>query len=191
MLGDMSAMDWLELGRLAEIRLLVVGCPIGVLLLCIIAEVSEPMNQWVSARIGFCDTGQSPAVRRCATRLGSRKSKVRMAAAKLLGEMNDPTAVPALIRAAQRYGKDVPLLQAVVEALGRIHDPRGLDTLKRLSRGHTAALMLAARQAASELEDRAVLLRSAASGSTDDTRLLVPARANAKQETQALLRPAR
>ncbi len=189
MVCDMTAMDWLELGRLAEILLIVVGCPVGVVLLCIIAEVSEPINKWVSARVGFCDTAQSPTVRKCAVRLASRKTTVRLAAVKLLGEMNDSTAVQALTRAAERYRKDVPLLQAVVEALARIRDPRGLDTLKRLSHGHNAALMLAARQAVTDLEGPAVLLRSTDRSPVGEQNLLTPANTGKSEPRHHLVRP--
>ena len=107
----------------------------------------------------------------------------------MLLQMNDPTAVPALIRAAERYKKDALLLQAIAEALAALKDPRGLQTLRRLSHGHNASLMLTARQAVSDLEERAVLLRSAEKESVPNRILLSPASFGADGGTDHLVWP--
>jgi len=73
-------------------------------------------------------------------------------AAWLLGQLRATEAVPALIRAAQE-SSDPYLVEAAVEALGRIGDPAGRPTLAWAAREGALRVRRAAEQALRRLAD--------------------------------------
>lgn len=158
----------------AEAAALVLGL-IGIVVAAFLAELGGPVARWLAERNGFVDRGQSPLVRRVAVRLSSRRTKERMRAVELLRDMRDTSAVPALARAIQRYDHDPRLLQALVEAVGALGDPRALPAVRPLAHGRNQSLMEAARRALARLEPHATLLRPVENGHTAEISLLRPA----------------
>ena len=150
------------------------------------SEVLAPVRQWVGRRTGLADAGQSAAVHAYAVRLASRSRATRLKAVRRLGDLNDRTAVPALMKAARRYDADGPLLEAVVRALSKLGDVRALPLLRELSQGRHMTLMQEARAAVSAIEPRTILLRPS-SGSEDVSDRLV--RAIEPSTAEQLLRP--
>ena len=136
----------------------------------------------------FWDAGQSPGARMCAEKLAGRRMKNRIEAVHIMILLDDATVVPALIRAAERYEKDVPFLFAVIEALRHFDDPRALPLLRRLSADRHYGLMQAARQGIEKLEPRQTLLRASAAPAVSPDSLLRPAAAPAATDPQTLLR---
>jgi HEAT repeat protein len=116
---------------------------LGLVLLIVAAvveEVAGPINGWIAKRRGLADPGQSPAVQCWAIRLSFRNRAKRLEAAERLGDLNDRSAVPALIRAASRYNDDGPFLEVVVRSLAALGDERALPTLRRLCSGRHHSL---------------------------------------------------
>lgn len=156
----------------------------------LLEEAASPARRWWKAHSAFADAEQTPSVRKCAERLASRRSAVRQEAVRVLGMLNDPTAVPALARALERYDKDTRFLEAAIEVLAQFGDARALPALRRLTTDHSYSVMQAARQAIAAIEPKSVLLRSSASPATTSKVLLRPASASAPPtEPQTLLRP--
>ncbi len=160
--------------------------------LCVVAvildEASAPLKEWVRARWGLADPGQTVHVRRYAVRLTSRRRAIRLEAAERLGDLNDTSAVPALLRAVERYRDDGPFLEVVVQSLGRLRDPRALPALRTLSSGRHRALMERARAALAQIEPQATLLRGAESPPARAEGLLRPASPGDSTEPERLLR---
>jgi len=166
---------------------LVISVPILIIVGAFAAELLPPVERWLANRRGFVDSEQSPGVRRCAVRLTSRRSCIRIGCAELLGELGDPTASPALLRALARYNTDVWFSEAAVNALAKLGDARALPALRRLSHGRNAGLMMDARAAVSAIEPQVTLLRSA---SAPEEALLRPAASSRDLDAQRLLRTA-
>ncbi len=137
-------------------------------------------DRWVMGRRKrreFWDAAQSPGVRMCAEKLAGRRMKDRIEAVQIMVLLNDSTAVPALIRAAERYESEVPFQFAIVAALRHFDDPRALPLLRRLTADRHYGLMQAARQAIETLEPRQMLLRAACAPAVAPESLLRPAAA--------------
>ena len=159
---------------------------IGALLCSVALAITALLTHWWRIR-GFVYAGQSPAVRRCALRLTSLRRKERLRAAELLGEMNDRTAVPALVRAIRRNRRDGGFLEAAVRSLAHLGDDRALPVLRELTSGHHYGLMKAAREAVAAIEPASVLLRA----TPESEGLLRPAGRGGNSESQHLLRAPR
>jgi HEAT repeat protein len=127
----------------------------------VIEEVSGPFKRWMQVRLGLVDPEQSPAVRKWALKLTSRRRPARVEAAERIGHLNDRSAVPSLLRAVARYKDDGPFLEVVVHSLTQLGDERALSTLRRLSSGRHQSLMQAARNAVASIEPGVTLLRNA------------------------------
>jgi hypothetical protein len=154
----------MEYWPLVELGVLVAG-GILVVISAFVTELGGPFARWWAERRNpFWDVEQSAAVRRWALRLNSRRSKVRMEAVERLGDLRDRTAVPALVRAVERYRTDARLLEVLVGVLRRLGDERAIPALRSLTSGRHLSLMQAAREAVAELEPKSVLLRAADSG---------------------------
>ena len=136
----------------------------------------------------FWDAGQSAGARMCAEKLAGRRMKNRIEAVRIMVLLNDPTGVPALIRAAERYEKDVPFLFEVVKALRHYDDPRALPLLRRLTEGRHYGLMQSARQTLEQMEARQHLLRASVAPASSSGSLLRPAPSPAPSDPQTLLR---
>ena len=136
----------------------------------------------------FWDAAQTPGTRMCAEKLAGRRMKDRIEAVSIMVLLNDATAVPALIRAAERYETDVPFLFAVVAALRHFDDPRALPVLNRLTTGRHYGLMQAAKQAIEQVEPRQTLLRASAAPVALPDSLLRPASAPPAADPSTLLR---
>lgn len=155
-----------------------------------LVEVSPPAKEWIGRRTGMADAGQSKAVRAYALRLASRKRSVRLTAIERLGDLNDRTAVPALLRCVKRYRNDGPFLEAVVRLLGNLGDERALPILRELSHGRHIRLMEEARAAVAAIEPRTTLLRPSASARANaGDHLLRPAHSSENSGPEILLRP--
>ena len=174
----MGAWTWF-----ADAGLFVVGA-VGIVIAAMVAELGGPVARWLAERNGFVDREQSPLVRRVAVRLGSRRQKERLQAVDLLRDLGDASAVPALIRAIQRYRDDPRLLESIVIALDALGDPRAVPAIRPLSHGRNQSLMAAARNALATLQPGGSLLRPAEGGR--DLLRPVIGRSN---ETTSLLRP--
>lgn len=133
----------------------------GLLLSAIAAEAVEPMARWWQARRAWSGRGQSRLVRRCSAQLASAKRRERIAAAELLGELGDRTAVPALAHAAERYHGDGAFVESAIWALQRLGDPRAVRTLERLATCGQERAESAAAHALISLQPRGELLRGA------------------------------
>jgi hypothetical protein len=132
-------------------------------------------GKWRTQRGPFTDRKQSVPVRACAQRLNSKKSQVRLDATQTLGELNDVTAVPALVHALEVYERDAAFLEVAVSTLGRLGDARALPALHRLTGGRNASLMQAARRAIEAIEPKTALLRASSAPASNRDVLLRPA----------------
>lgn len=162
---------------------LLVGGLIGIVVFETAIVLRGPFVRWWTDRLGVTDSKQSEYVSNLAVRLASPAKKARTHAAKMLGELNDVSAVPALIRAAERHGQDGHFLEVVVKSLDKIGDSRAVPLLRKLSTGHHHYLMSVARQALERIEPASVLLRPA----QESTNLLRPAHMG--DQANELLRP--
>jgi len=106
----------------------------------------------------------------------------------ILNELNDPTAVPALLKALRRYNRDVPFVIEVIETLGRLGDSRAVPALQPFTSGRHYGLMHSARQAAESIQAKSVLLRPSGIPRAGVAALLMSAQPDAQTETTALLR---
>ncbi|HZP81685.1 MAG TPA: HEAT repeat domain-containing protein [Chthonomonadaceae bacterium] len=189
----MDATDWAHLIRENLFSLEIGGLLIVVVWLVVTAlleEAAGPVCRWWKAHSAFADAEQTPCVRKCAERLASRRSATRIEAVRILGLLDDPTAVPALTRALERYDKDARFLEAAIPVLAQLGDARALPALRRLTTDHSYAVMQAARQAIAAIEPKSVLLRSSASPATISDTLLRPVSTSAPPaEPYILLRP--
>ncbi len=170
-----------------ELGLLLLAAVV-VIAVAFLKELLPYWTQWRSSRTGFSDSQQTSYVRGYATRLGSRRRERRVAAVQMLAQMNDHTAVPALVRALERYKEDGPFVEMVVRVLGQMGDERALPALKGLTRGRHLSLMQAAREAVQAMEPRTVLLRSSSAPGGEESVLLRPARGSHTGDSQRLLR---
>jgi HEAT repeat protein len=127
----------------------------------VISELARPYERWRKERAILSNAKQSPGVQNCLEQLVSGGRRMRLEAARLLGELEDRTAVPGLLRAMERSPRDAHFLEAAVVALARLGDPRALPALNALARNHNHSLMAAARQAIDAIEPQAILLRGA------------------------------
>ena len=136
-----------ELIWFAEIGLILAA---GVLLEvgALVTELGGPVARWWAERWNpYFDAEQSAAVRRWTLRLALRRTKVRMEALSRLGDLGDRTAVPAVVRAVERYSSDGRFLEAAVGVLRRFGDERAIPALRGLTSGRHYSLMSAAREA--------------------------------------------
>jgi hypothetical protein len=172
---------FLELGLLVLVFVVAI---VGALL----KEFHPFYKRWVDSRSGFEDPHQTPYVRGYAKKLSSRRRENRLAAVEMLGQMNDRTAVPALVRVIEKYREDGPFVEQVVRVLGRMGDDRALPTLKALTSGRHHSLMQAAREAVEAIEPRSVLLRSSSAPVVQANTLLRPARGSQTEDSERLLR---
>ena len=154
----------------------------------VLTETLRPVQEWIGKRTGMCDAGQSEFVRRYALKLASRRRKDRLTTAAQLGALNDNTAVPCLLKAIDRNGRDPVLVEALVRTLEKVGDERAIDTLKILSKGRNQSLMQAAKAAIAAIEPHGTLLRSA-SPSVDQSNLLKPINPTDSGVTRELLIP--
>jgi HEAT repeat protein len=161
---------------------------IGYVIWTVLRELYPPVGMWIGKRIGMADAGQSAAVRAYAVRLASKRRATRLRAVTRLADLNDPTAVPALLKCVSRYRGDGPFLEAVVGTLGKLGDDRALPALRELSRGRHLSLMREARAAIEAIEPKSRLLRAAAASPDAGDRLLRPCRSESTSSEQ-LLRP--
>jgi HEAT repeat protein len=168
--------------------ILFLGAAILVGLVAVAKEILPFLQRCSERRHSFSDADRSEVVRKCAARLNSRSRKQRLYAVDLLSQMQDVTAVPALLKAAERYDGDPPFVEAVVEALHALGDGRSVPALRRLSRGRNMSLMAAARAALEDIEPKSRLLRSAAGPPAAPT-LLRPAGHDKEASSEVLLRP--
>jgi HEAT repeat protein len=143
---------------------------------------------WVRDRTGMADAGQTAYVRVIARRLGSRKQTERLTGAQWLGSYNDRSAVPALLKAIERYN-DEPTLLHVVRSLARLEDSRALPALRDLTRHPNPAVAEAAQTAVAALEPKAALLRPSSGPTPDDESLLRPTYSAGDTPQEHLLRP--
>jgi HEAT repeat protein len=111
-----------------------------------------------------------------------------MDAVQILGQLNDPTAVPALIKALERYNRDVPFAILVTRILSRLGDARALSALRPLTTGRDYRLMQAAREATQIIEARIVLLRPSHEPTPQEIVLLRATRTEVHIEPELLLR---
>ena len=151
---------------------------------------ADRLFAWRRKRREFWDAGQSKGVRMGAEKLATRRTENRIEAVRILVFLNDASAVPALIRAAERYDQDVPFLMEVVTALRHFNDPRALPTLRGLTEGRHYGLMQAARRAADSLEPCYMLLRPSEAPDAASDILLRPAAAPPPADPKTLLRAA-
>lgn len=142
-------------------------------------EAEAPLQNWWKRKHAFHDSLQSPNVRQLTGKLTAPQHTVRMQAIEVLSQLNDPTAVPALIRAIHGFPKDTQYTVAIVNLLGKLGDSRALSALEKLAVRRSLPLQFAARQAIAVIEPHAVLLRASDSPSAS-----IPA------ASQSLLRPA-
>src|SRR5262249_18046066 len=119
----------------------------------------------------------------------SRRRANRLEAVAILEMLNDRSAVPALLRALERYPKDAPFQQAVVKVLAQLDDPRALPALRALTHDRNYALMQAAREAIAVIAPKAELLRGASVPGSAARTLLRPVPRAVARESQHLLRP--
>jgi HEAT repeat protein len=161
---------------------------LGVVAGAILTEAGQPLRLWWMRRRGWLDAEQSSPVRSYALLLASPRRATRMYAAKNLGNLGDKTAVPVLLRAAERHHRDGEFLEEVVRTLARLQDTRALPLMRRLSSGRHVSLVRAAREAGRTLEQQAVLLRSAVAPAAGAGTLLRPAGAGDGRQDEQLLR---
>jgi hypothetical protein len=109
-------------------------------------------------------------------------------AVQILRQLNDPTALPALLKALERYNRDVPFAILVAETLGRFGDTRALSTLRPLTTGRDYRLMQTARQATQIIEAKSVLLRPSHEPPPQEQILLRAAQPGATVDAGVLLR---
>lgn len=152
----------------------------------ILTEMAGPVTRWLQARSGFGDPEQSTAVRAYALKLGSSKRKARLTSIQRLGDLNDYTAVPALLKVIDKYSTDGPLMETVVVVLGKLADERALPGLHRLSHGRHQSLMEAARDAVAAIEPKSILLRPAVD---KNEHLLRSSNSAGEADSALLLRP--
>jgi hypothetical protein len=93
-----------------------------------------------------------------------------------------------LIRAIERHQNDPQFLQAAVEALERLGDPRALPALYPLTTGRNFSLMQAARQAVESIEPKTILLRAGTAPPSETGTLLRPLPLPQPAPTDGLLR---
>lgn len=149
---------------------------------------ANPVRSRWRRRGAMADKQPSNAVQVCAQRLSSSHREDRQEAARLLGELNDRAAVPALIRALDRNLDDLSFRITVIHSLAYLGDERALPALRRLTTGHTYSLMEAARKAVSVIEQQSVLLRAGSAPSARANELLRPASGSPTAPPRQLLR---
>ncbi len=159
--------------------LFVIGFCIWIIASSFMDEAEGPLQNWWKRKRLFHDSLQSPNLRHLAEKLTAPHHTIRMQAIEVLRQINDPTAVPTLLHALDRFSKDIPYRIAIVNLLGQLGDNRALPALRKLARARSLPLQFAAQQAISAIEPHAVLLRASES----------PA-GSFSASAQSLLRPA-
>lgn len=170
-----------------EPGLLLLGL-VGLIVVALLKELRPSWQRWRASRNGFEDSQQSSYVRGYAARLSSPRRAQRVGAVASMGCMNDRTAVPALIRAIERYKEDGPFLEQVVKVLGEMGDDRALPVLRTLTNGRHHSLMQAAREAIGMIEPKSVLLRGSSAPEAQKNSLLRPAGGGRNGDSERLLR---
>jgi hypothetical protein len=125
----------------------------------LLEEAALARSRKISRRHSFADSRQSDAVCLCTRRLGSVRRANRLDAVRILRDLKDPSAAPALLKALDRYSRDVPFVIEVIETLVCLGDPRAVPALRALTVGRHYDLMRVARRAVETLEAQAILLR--------------------------------
>src|SRR5579871_3972708 len=95
----------------------IAGMVVYILLSALFEEAREQGKRWRSAHGPLTDSHQSPGVRACAERLASKRRSARIEAARLMCDLNDTSAVPALLRAMDLHWKDADFLEVAVRSL--------------------------------------------------------------------------
>jgi hypothetical protein len=139
--------------------LLLLAIVVGVLGWAMLEEMALARSRKISRRHAFADHHQTDPVCLCTRRLGSVRRANRLDAVLILRQLNDPTAVPALLKALERYDRDVPFVMEVVETLAHIGDTRAVPALRALTVGRHYNLMRNARLATQTIEAKSILLR--------------------------------
>ncbi len=166
---------------------------IGFVMWMLVSSVFEEI--WTAYREGqqgkhpLTNRKQTPKVRASIARLTSQRRYVRVEGLELLAEFNDPSCMPALIRAVDLYPEDVPFLVQIVNLMGQLGDARALPVLRKLSHNRHHALIQAAQKAIDVIEPRSVLLRAgSAPTSTPDTLLRAAMPVSSPVHAETLLR---
>jgi HEAT repeat protein len=175
---------WLLTSGLAVILATIVGI-VGRALWEETASIEERRTTRCHA---FADRRQSRSVHACTRRLSSMRRAGRLEAVHILRQLNDPTAVPALIKALARYNRDVPFVIAVIQTLSQLGDTRAVPALRPFTTDRHYDLMRVARQATQAIEAKSVLLRPSGEPGTAYMALLRAAQPDAPSETITLLR---
>jgi HEAT repeat protein len=119
----------------------------------------------------------------------SYRRGLRLLSAECLGDSGNPTAVPVLLQAIERYERDAHFVEIAVKSLTRLGDVRALPTLRRLTHDRNLALMTAARYAIASIEPKVVLLRASSAPSfPHHQELLRPLVHTGSTEPEELLR---
>jgi hypothetical protein len=172
--------------------LLILAAVVGIVGWALLEEAALVRRRKSSRRHAFSDHRQSFAVCQCTRRLTSVRRSSRLEAVMILRQLNDPTAVPALLKALDRYNRDVPFAITVIETLGEFGDPRAVPVLHALTAGRHYGLMRAARQTTEAIEAKSALLRSSSeplsAAARSSRTLLRAAQPQLHPDTAALLR---
>lgn len=139
--------------------LLILAMGVGIVGWALLEEASLASRRKISRRHAFADSRQSDAVCLCTRRLGSVRRANRLEAVLILRQLNDLSALPALLKALDRYNHDVPFVMEVVVTLAHLGDSRAVPALRALTVGRHYDLMRAARQATETIEAKSILLR--------------------------------
>ena len=138
----------------------IIGFVIWMLVSSVFEEVWTAYREGRQGKHPLTNRKQTPKVRASIARLTSQRRYVRVEGLELLAAFNDPSCLPALIRAVDLYPEDVPFLVQIVNLMGQLGDAHALPVLRKLSHNRHHALTLAAQQAIDVIEPRSVLLRA-------------------------------